>query len=158
MPEKPGHDHKDEDLGRRTLAAIMFTDVVGFSRRTGVDEDRTLRLTARDQWKDTPPDAGGADRRIIDGVLLFAEDNSLKAEALLSWLEEGDDETPGPSEDASVLFRRFDRNADGAITDDELPEGMPHRMMRSDRNGDGRLTLDEFQEWRRAPRRRPMGP
>ncbi|NOT54737.1 MAG: adenylate/guanylate cyclase domain-containing protein [Deltaproteobacteria bacterium] len=28
----------------RKLAAIMFTDIVGFSRQMGVDEARTLRL------------------------------------------------------------------------------------------------------------------
>ena len=30
----------------RKLAAIMFTDIVGFSRRMGADEPRTLRLLA----------------------------------------------------------------------------------------------------------------
>ena len=30
----------------RRLAAIMFTDIVGFSRQMGVDEARTLRLLA----------------------------------------------------------------------------------------------------------------
>jgi class 3 adenylate cyclase len=28
----------------RRLAAIMFTDIVGFSRRMGADEARTMRL------------------------------------------------------------------------------------------------------------------
>src|SRR6266478_2128943 len=30
----------------RKLAAIMFTDIVGFSRQMGADESRTLRLLA----------------------------------------------------------------------------------------------------------------
>jgi len=30
----------------RRLAAIMFTDIVGFSRHMGTDETRTLRLLA----------------------------------------------------------------------------------------------------------------
>ena len=30
----------------RRLAAIMFTDIVGFSRQMGADEARTLRLLA----------------------------------------------------------------------------------------------------------------
>ena len=30
----------------RKLAAIMFTDIVGFSRQMGADEARTLRLLA----------------------------------------------------------------------------------------------------------------
>jgi class 3 adenylate cyclase len=31
---------------QRRLAAIMFTDIVGFSRHMGADESRTLRLLA----------------------------------------------------------------------------------------------------------------
>jgi class 3 adenylate cyclase len=42
-----GIDHLDS-IGRRQLAAIMFTDIVGFSRRVGEDEVRTLRLVQRD--------------------------------------------------------------------------------------------------------------
>lgn len=30
----------------RRLAAIMFTDIIGFSRQMGADESRTLRLLA----------------------------------------------------------------------------------------------------------------
>jgi class 3 adenylate cyclase len=30
--------------GTRKLAAVMFTDIVGFSRRMGADEARMLRL------------------------------------------------------------------------------------------------------------------
>ena len=37
-----------ESLGRRILAAIMFTDAVGFSRQVGENEDRGLRLVRRD--------------------------------------------------------------------------------------------------------------
>src|SRR5690349_16898475 len=35
-----------ESSETRRLAAIMFTDIVGFSRQMGVDESRTLRLLA----------------------------------------------------------------------------------------------------------------
>jgi len=35
-----------EQAETRKLAAIMFTDIVGFSRQMGADETRTLRLLA----------------------------------------------------------------------------------------------------------------
>ena len=42
-------EHNDApSLGQRMLAAIMFTDVVGFSRLVGQDEERTLRFVRRD--------------------------------------------------------------------------------------------------------------
>jgi adenylate cyclase len=40
MPEEPLHTPPET----RKLAAIMFTDIAGFSRRMGADEPRTLRL------------------------------------------------------------------------------------------------------------------
>jgi class 3 adenylate cyclase len=60
MGPGPSADEDDEDddaimtvpesqsLGQRMLAAIMFTDVVGFSRMAGEDEERALRLVGRD--------------------------------------------------------------------------------------------------------------
>ena len=41
MPEDPGSSTQAET---RRLAAIMFTDMVGFSRQIGADEAHTLRL------------------------------------------------------------------------------------------------------------------
>src|ERR1051326_3047414 len=41
MPDASG---RIADAETRRLAAIMFTDIVGFSRRMGADEARTLRL------------------------------------------------------------------------------------------------------------------
>src|SRR5713101_2376102 len=47
MPEDPGSSTQAET---RRLAAIMFTDMVGFSRQMGSNEARTLRLlTAHNQ-------------------------------------------------------------------------------------------------------------
>jgi class 3 adenylate cyclase len=41
-------EKQDTPTGQRTLAAVMFTDVVEFSRRMGEDEDHTLSLVQRD--------------------------------------------------------------------------------------------------------------
>src|SRR5712691_2826483 len=41
MPESPPSERAAET---RKLAAIMFTDIVGFSRQMGSNEARTLRL------------------------------------------------------------------------------------------------------------------
>ena len=38
------HTGSAEQVETRKLAAIMFTDIVGFSRQMGADETRTLRL------------------------------------------------------------------------------------------------------------------
>jgi len=43
MSESPPAERAAET---RKLAAIMFTDIVGFSRQMGSDEARTLRLLA----------------------------------------------------------------------------------------------------------------
>src|SRR3954464_5794007 len=43
MPEEPSRTTVTET---RKLAAIMFTDIVGFSRQMGADEARTLQLLA----------------------------------------------------------------------------------------------------------------
>jgi class 3 adenylate cyclase len=43
MPEDSAHTRQVET---RKLAAIMFTDIVGFSRQMGSNEARTLRLLA----------------------------------------------------------------------------------------------------------------
>src|SRR2546427_13263925 len=43
MPADPG---SSTQLETRKLAAIMFTDIVGFSRQMGADEARMLRLLA----------------------------------------------------------------------------------------------------------------
>src|SRR5262245_6217659 len=44
MPENELSAQPSPVSGERKLAAIMFTDIVGFSRQMGVDEPRMLRL------------------------------------------------------------------------------------------------------------------
>src|SRR6266478_9327614 len=40
------NENRPGQVETRKLAAIMFTDIVGFSRQMGADESRTLRLLA----------------------------------------------------------------------------------------------------------------
>ena len=64
----------DSPQGRRTLAAIVFTDVAGFSARVQDDEDRTLRLVKRDFdfMKKICGRAGGQVLKSTgDGLLMF---------------------------------------------------------------------------------------
>jgi class 3 adenylate cyclase len=44
MDHEQGEQHQDQ----RTLASIMFTDVVGFSKLTAINEERTMRALHRD--------------------------------------------------------------------------------------------------------------
>lgn len=46
--------------------------------------------------------------------------------------------------DPAQLFQRLDRNSDGKVTKDELPEQMAERMMRADADGNGEITKEEF--------------
>lgn len=45
---------------------------------------------------------------------------------------------------ADLLFRRFDANNDGALTEDEVPPGMWRRLRTADKDGDGKVTLREY--------------
>ncbi len=49
----------------------------------------------------------------------------------------------GAQEQAERTFRRWDRNADGVLTRDEVPAGARRWFSGKDRNQDGRITLEE---------------
>jgi Ca2+-binding EF-hand superfamily protein len=42
------------------------------------------------------------------------------------------------------LFERFDANADGKLTPDEVPPRLADRLMKADADGDGGVTKDEL--------------
>ena len=42
------------------------------------------------------------------------------------------------------MFDRMDRNSDGKLADDEVPERMKSNLSRIDTNGDGTVTKAEF--------------
>ena len=49
---------------------------------------------------------------------------------------------------SNLLMKKFDLNADGKITADEIPDGdLKTELMGYDVDGDGILNLDEFQEY-----------
>lgn len=59
---------------RRKLAAILVTDIVGFSRMTGADEERTLALLRALRGEVTEPAVGAHNGRVVkstgDGALI----------------------------------------------------------------------------------------
>jgi Ca2+-binding EF-hand superfamily protein len=61
----------------------------------------------------------------------------------------------GGPPDFDVIFERFDRNADGLLTEDELPAPLYARMRGSDSNSDGAISKEEAQAMR--GRGRPGG-
>lgn len=56
--------------------------------------------------------------------------------------------------DPAEMFAAADKNSDGKLTKDELPERFGERMMRADANGDGALTKEELDQARRNRRNR----
>ncbi len=57
----------------------------------------------------------------------------------------------GPSS-VDVVFERFDRNKDGKLQKDEVPEFAQRFIVPADTNGDGLVTKDELQALRQQPR------
>ena len=57
---------------------------------------------------------------------------------------------PGGRRRASpdAICSRFDKNRDGKLTEDEIPELMRSRMMRADADGDGTVTKAELKKAR----------
>lgn len=59
-----------------------------------------------------------------------------------------------PRRDPAQMFADLDKNSDGKLTKDELPERFAERMMGADTNGDGALTKGELEQARRNRRSR----
>lgn len=60
-----------------------------------------------------------------------------------------------PAQRIQRLLQRFDKDGDGALSKEELPERFAERLMRADADGDGKITPEEFTkaaEQRRAER------
>ena len=121
-----------------------------------------MRAVAAEKWKGGRVVRGSAGARLLEGMVLFARENNLQADGLLSALKrpkaEASDDAGSKGKDGDV-FIRFDRDKDGRLTADELPRLIRDRLMRADRNNDGVLTLEELRESRkRAPVRRIRRP
>jgi Ca2+-binding EF-hand superfamily protein len=63
-----------------------------------------------------------------------------------------EDQPPGPPHAGPEdLLARFDGNADGVLTQDELPEQIWQRISSADTDGDGAVSLDELAAYRPTP-------
>jgi uncharacterized protein (TIGR03067 family) len=60
------------------------------------------------------------------------------------------DMTDAPEKAAERMFRRLDRNGDGLLNDDEMPEGLRAERDKWDTNKDGFIDLNEFKAYFRA--------
>jgi len=67
----------------------------------------------------------------------------------------------GPRVNPAVLFKRLDANADGKVTEDEIPDAAPDRLKallkRADVNGDRQVSPDELAEAVKKMRERAAG-
>lgn len=54
-----------------------------------------------------------------------------------------------------ALFKRMDRNGDGKLTSDEIPEAQRPLLMRLDTNKDGSISLDEAERLKKSRNRNP---
>lgn len=68
----------------------------------------------------------------------FAADNNGKGAA--------DKKPLGKAPDAKSFMQKFDKNQDGVLTKDELPEFLAKGFEKADRNGDGKLDMDEVEK------------
>ncbi len=55
-----------------------------------------------------------------------------------------------PNAFAEVLFKRYDKNGDGLLNNDEMPENLKAEKEKWDKNGDGFIDLNEFKEFIKA--------
>ena len=54
-----------------------------------------------------------------------------------------------PGFDLEAIFKRLDRNSDGKLIGDEIPEAQRDKLMRLDANKDSAITLEEAKKLRR---------
>ena len=59
--------------------------------------------------------------------------------------------------DSAEMFQRLDRNGDGSLTKDELPERLAELLMRADADGNGSLSKEELHKAREHFRDRQGG-
>jgi hypothetical protein len=84
-----------------------------------------------------------------------ASDTSSQEENRVAAVAKFKTEVVDPSKDpeiikltSNLLMKKFDLNADGKITADEIPDGdLKTELMGYDVDGDGILNVDEFQEY-----------
>ena len=59
-----------------------------------------------------------------------------------------DDDAKSPAPDNEALFKQLDKNSDGQVADDEVPQDKQRLLKRllrtADKDGDGKLSRDEF--------------
>jgi Ca2+-binding EF-hand superfamily protein len=54
-----------------------------------------------------------------------------------------------PGFDLEAIFKRLDRNSDGKLVGDEIPQAQRDNLLRLDTNNDGAITLEEAKKFRR---------
>ncbi|MCC7495516.1 MAG: hypothetical protein IT204_24410 [Fimbriimonadaceae bacterium] len=71
--------------------------------------------------------------------------DELKALAEAGLADKGRPGKPGEGRPAGELFAKYDKNKDGALTQDEVPAEAWQRLSKADANQDGKITAAEFE-------------
>jgi Ca2+-binding EF-hand superfamily protein len=69
----------------------------------------------------------------------------------------GEKKAPGKRKLQGVGFETLDKNGDGSLADDEIPERMKRFVDKIDANSDGKISKDEFQVARRRAEEKAKG-
>jgi hypothetical protein len=128
----------------------------GARPRGGFSADRIMRLDADEDGKVTEEELPERFQRILqradandDGAIDREEAEKLAAAMERLQRERPEGRPGGPPRPEEIVERvmRFDRNDDGKVTEDEMPEPMRERLLdRADANGDGAVDKEELEK------------
>jgi Ca2+-binding EF-hand superfamily protein len=94
-------------------------------------------------------------RMMVKQMLVLAAAAALMLAAASAFAQPGRPAGFGGPPSVGDIFAKLDKNADGKLTQDELPATHAERIMKADTDGDGAVTKEELEQARQARGGRP---